>query len=191
MPKPPLITAAIASSVLLVAACGSASSTTPNNQSPATPPAQSLASAAFKHARCLRDHGVTDLPAPKVEVSPTRVTVVQAITPSLADSPQFKAAQKACRGILPSPDSVSPVQLAQQQHARQQDLLAFARCLRAHGIRDFPDPTPQGQLTLQMVTAAGVDLHAPSLLTAAKACIAVSNGAITPADVERAVNGTQ
>lgn len=190
MPKPRFITAAVVSSALL-AACGSSSSTTSTDQSAAAPPAQGLASAAFKHDRCMRDHGVADLPAPQVVVSPGHVAIRQSLPPSLVDSPQFKAAQKACRGILPSPGNVSPAQVAQQQHARQQDLLAFARCLRGHGIRDFPDPTPQGQLTLQMVTGAGVDLHAPALLSAAKACIGDSNGAITPADVERAVNGTQ
>lgn len=42
-----------------------------------------------------------------------------------------------------------------------------------------------------MVTAAGVDLHAPAILTAAKACVAVTRGAVTVADVERAVNGPQ
>lgn len=114
-----------------------------------------------------------------------------AVPRSAAGSPQFKTAQKACRGIMPAPGNVSPIQLAQQQHAREQNVLAFARCLRSHGVPDFPDPTSKGHLTLQMVTAAGVDLQAPGVLTAAKACIGVSHGAITAADVERAVNGTQ
>jgi hypothetical protein len=58
-------------------------------------------------------------------------------------------------------------------------------------VAGFPDPTSQRQLTVAMVKAAGVDLHAPAVLTAAKGCIGVSHGAITPADVERAVNGRQ
>jgi hypothetical protein len=61
--------------------------------------------------------------------------------------------------------------------------------LRSHGISDFPDPNVQGQLTLQMIRAAGVDLHAPSLLSAAKACVGVTHGAITIAAVVRAING--
>jgi hypothetical protein len=61
--------------------------------------------------------------------------------------------------------------------------------MRAHDITEFPDPTNQGQLTLEMITSAGVDLHAPALLTAAKACLPASNGLITGADVERAING--
>jgi hypothetical protein len=64
-----------------------------------------------------------------------------------------------------------------------------ARCLRDHGVTDFPDPNAQGQLSLQMISAAGVDLHAPSFFTAAKSCVGVTRGAIPLAAVERAING--
>ena len=68
-------------------------------------------------------------------------------------------------------------------------MLTFARCLRNHGVSDFPDPDAQGRLTLQMTSAAGVDLKVPSFLRAAKACVGVTHGAITLAEVARAVNG--
>ncbi len=55
-------------------------------------------------------------------------------------------------------------------------------------MHGFPDPTAQGQLTLAMIHAAGVDLQAPSLLTAAKACVGVTHGAITLAQVEQAIH---
>ena len=42
-----------------------------------------------------------------------------------------------------------------------------------------------------MVNAAGVDLHAPTVLTAAKACIGTTDGAVTAADFQRALTGTQ
>lgn len=58
-----------------------------------------------------------------------------------------------------------------------------------HGLPNFPDPASDGRLTLAMIRAAGVDLHAPGFLTAAKACIGVTHGAITPAEVLQAVNG--
>lgn len=41
-----------------------------------------------------------------------------------------------------------------------------------------------------MIQQAGVDLHAPDVLPAARACIGVTHGAVTWANVERAVNGT-
>jgi hypothetical protein len=56
-------------------------------------------------------------------------------------------------------------------------------------MSDFPDPNAQGQLTLQMIGAAGVDLKAPSFLTAAKACVGVTHGQITLGLVAQAING--
>jgi hypothetical protein len=67
--------------------------------------------------------------------------------------------------------------------------LAFARCLRRHGLARFPDPNSQGQITRQMISAAGIDLHQPAVLSAAKACVGVTHGVITQADVDRAING--
>jgi hypothetical protein len=68
-------------------------------------------------------------------------------------------------------------------------MLAFARCVRSHGQTNFPDPTSHGQLTVGMIDAAGVDLHAPNVLPTARACIGVTHGLITPNDVARAING--
>ncbi|MGO9974882.1 MAG: hypothetical protein ACLP01_19180 [Solirubrobacteraceae bacterium] len=185
-------TVAIASLALLAASCGSSSPASSSTQSP-----RDGAAAAFRYAACMRVHGVPSFPDPQVSTSPdgTATSIRQVAPQSLVDSPQGKSAIRgaltACRGLLPGPGNVSPAQLAAQQHAREQDLLAFARCLRSHGVPHFPDPTPDGRLTLEMISAAGVDLHAPAVLPAAKACIGTAHGVITPADVERAVNGGQ
>ncbi len=66
--------------------------------------------------------------------------------------------------------------------------LAFAHCLHTHGIPDFPDPNTQGQISGQMIDAAGVDLKAPSFMTAADGCVGVTHGAITRANIARLVN---
>ncbi len=58
----------------------------------------------------------------------------------------------------------------------------------SHGVADFPDPSAQGKLSLQMISAAGVDLRAPSFLTAARACVGVTHGVISMAAVEQAIN---
>jgi hypothetical protein len=166
---------------MLAAACGS-SPTTGSNRSSNGP-----AAAAFKFAACMRDHGVSGFPDPQVTTTPGGggVEIRQEAPASTVASPRSKAAQKACRGILPAPGEGAPG----HRQPSKQAFLAFARCLRSHGISDFPDPNAQGQLTLQMITAAGVDLRAPSLLTAAKACVGVTHGAITLAAVARAING--
>jgi hypothetical protein len=180
--------AAIAGLALLTAGCGSASR---SPSSSTTPSFQSFSSAADRFSECMRTHGVANFPDPQIVNQPGQRGIRLTVSPGLAATPEFNPAQKACRGILPVPKNVNPSQLAQQQQARAEDVLAFAKCLRSHGVPDFPDPTTQGQLTVAMITAAGVDLHAPAVLTAAKECLGASHGAITGAQVEQAVNGPQ
>ena len=141
--------------------------------------------AAFAYARCMREHGVVAFPDPQVTTDPggASASIRQMVPQSLVASPQFKTAQKACQAIEPGPQSRG----AQGPH--KQVLLSFARCLRAHGVADFPDPSAQGALTLQMIRAAGVDLQAPSFLIAGRACVGVTHGAITPAMLQAAVSG--
>jgi hypothetical protein len=130
----------------------------------------------------MRNHGVTNFPEPQVTSSDgsTTVQIRNVVKPH---NPTVSAAQNACRGILPGPQSYSPAQLA----ARERELVAFASCLREHGLGNFPDPTPQGRLTLQMVDAAGINLHQPVVITAARACIGVTHGLINGATVEHAI----
>ena len=179
------LAAAIASIALLAAGCGSSSPASPNAAS-----AASFTAAAFKYSSCMRNHGLSSFPDPTMTDHNGQQVAYLTATIPINPSPAFKSAQNACRGILPTPINASAAQLAQQQQAREQHLLAFAKCLRSHGIPDFPDPTSQGQLTLEMVNAAGIDLHAPTVLTAAKSCLGTSDGAITTADVQRALTGT-
>jgi hypothetical protein len=77
----------------------------------------------------------------------------------------------------------------QQTRRRFADALAFANCMRARGFPSFPDPTSQGELHPQMVTAAGINLHQPKLLRAGLACVPVTHGLLTPGAIERAVHG--
>jgi hypothetical protein len=173
---------AFAGVCLAVAGCGSSG---PSTTSTGANAAQSPAAAAFAFSRCMRTHGVSNFPDPQVTTSPGQTSIRIAVRAVGKGSPQFKTAQQACQHLMPGPQNQTPA----QRRARAQDLLAFARCLRSHGISKFPDPNGQGQLTIEMINAAGVDLHAPGVLTAAKACVGVTHGAITGADVERAING--
>jgi hypothetical protein len=143
--------------------------------------------AAYLYARCMRSHGVPNFPDPHVSSSPGHAAVAFAVNPSETGSPHFQRAQKACQRILPAPGNSSPG----EQRAHKQVLLAFARCLRANGIHDFPDPDSQGQLPLPKVIAAGVDIHSQAFLDAAKACVGVTHGAITMQEIEAGVNGRQ
>jgi hypothetical protein len=183
------LAAAVACGSLLAASCGSSSH---NSKASVDSPSAGSAAAVYKYAACMRSHGVPNFPDPQVSSSRGSTSVKMVVGPSVGidpHAPAFRAADQQCQGILPVPTGSS--QGAAQQHLREVDLVSFAQCLRAHGLPDFPDPTAQGQLNVQMITKAGVDLHAPQTLTAAKECIGASHGAITPADVEQAVNGPQ
>jgi hypothetical protein len=165
----------------LMAGCGSsAPPSTTARQSPSSPGA-----AAFKFAQCMRTHGVTNFPDPQVTSRGAATSIRQVAPASAVASPRFKSAQKACHGFEPAPGNAT----GGGRQPRAQVLLAFARCLRNHGFADFPDPDRSGQLSLQTISAAGVDYRSREFLTAAKNCLGVTHGAITPAQIEAAVNG--
>lgn len=168
----------------LAAGCGSNGPSTTDSQSAQNRP-QDGVSAAYAYARCMRGHGVSNFPDPKVVSSPGHAAVGFSVNPSETGSPSFKTADKACQHILPAPTNSTPA----EQQAHKRDLLAFAHCLRTNGIQGFPDPDQRGRLTLTMVTAAGVDIHSRTFLDAAKACVGVTNGAITLPQIEAAVSG--
>lgn len=183
----------VAAAALLAAGCGSANQNTAGGTNTGQS-FQSFVSAAYKHARCMRSHGIPNYPDPKVHLSGAEHGITQELIPGMVNSKVFKAADQACKGLLPDAGHQSAAELAAQQHAHLETRLAFARCLRSHGVRDFPDPTPQGQLSVAMVQAAGVDLQAPSFLTAARACVGVTNGELTIGQIEQAIhnpNGVQ
>jgi hypothetical protein len=179
------IVALLAATGLLTSACGSSSPKTTTG-SPAS--FQSAVAQAYKYSACMRDHGVTNFPDPKVTQSGNHQSIaIQAVG---TNGPQFHTAAKACQSILPAPSKSDLAAAAAAQQARKRDLLSFARCMRGRGIGDFPDPTTQGQLTLQMITGAGIDLHAPQVAVAARACLPASHGVITPADVAQATGSS-
>ena len=172
--------AAGAALALLAAGCGSSS---PHSGTTAPKP-RGLAAAAFAYSECMRNHGFTNFPDPKVSTSADGTSVAIAAVGPNAGTPVQKQAAKSCRGLLPTPgNTTSPA----QQEARARDLLAFARCLRDHGVANFPDPTSQGQLDMQMIDAAGVDLHAPAVLPAARDCVGLTHGTVTMATVHQAI----
>jgi hypothetical protein len=179
--------AAITSIALLAAGCGGSS---PNTTSTAGgQPAGNLVTQAYRFAACMRNHGVSDFPEPRVSTSNGSTKIALVARPGPVASPQFKAAQTACRSILPEPSKADLAGEARQRQIHKQDLLGFAHCLREHGITGFPDPNAQGELSLGMVQAAGIDLTAPNVRTAALACVPASNGAITRAEVMEATSG--
>jgi hypothetical protein len=178
------LAASIAGLAALAAGCGGSKGPAATDTQSAQSSQQNGVAAAYSYARCMRSHGVPNFPDPKVSSSPGHTSVAIAVNPSETGSPKFSSAQKACKGILPTPGDARA-----QEQAHKQTLLAFARCLRANGVHDFPDPDVQGQLHLQTVIAAGVDIHSRTFLDAARACVGVTHGAITMAQIQAGING--
>jgi hypothetical protein len=173
---------------LLVAACGSSSHNPPGASSSSGHPTPAQArQAAVRFASCVRSHGVSNFPDSTAPGGGPKWNFdnIPGVNPS---SPAFQAAYTACKHVLPG-GGPNPALQAQRQRQERAGLLAFAQCMRRHGLTRFPDPNSQGELTPQMATAARIDVHAPSFAADAKACAPASHGLVTPADVERATSG--
>jgi hypothetical protein len=117
--------------------------------------------AGAKFAACMRKHGVTNFPDPNSQGVIT-VHSGMGIDPG---SPVFRSARTTCQKLLPNGGQPTPAQLAQ----RQQQMLAFSACMRAHGIKDFPDPSSGG---IQLHSHPGSDLNPnnPTFQRAQQAC---------------------
>jgi hypothetical protein len=177
----PIAALVLALLIPALAGCGSQAPTGSASRSNSSP----SNGAPFEYARCIRTHGVPSFPDPQVTTSAGSTSVRQMVPASVGGSPKFKTAEQACRGLLPGP-SAGPDGGGPGAGV----LLAFARCLRRHGLGGFPDPDRDGRITPQMISAAGINLHGPAFLSAATACVGVTHGAITPADVLAAANHT-
>ena len=118
-----------------------------------------------KFAACVRSHGEPNFPDPNAQ-GQFSMSVVTAggIDPR---SPQLGRAVQACEKDLPKSGSAALSPAAQAQ-ARQQ-ALAFATCMRSHGVPNFPDPPPGGQ-AIRILPGSGVDPQSPQYQTATTAC---------------------
>ena len=118
-----------------------------------------------KFAACMRAHGVPNFPDPSKDGSVT-IGSGSGIDPN---SPKFRSAQGTCEKLLPNGGQPSP----QQQAKAQQQMLAFSKCMRAHGVHDFPDPTfSGGRISMRIKGGPGSDLdpNSPTFQAAQKAC---------------------
>jgi hypothetical protein len=140
-----VVLALLAGLALLVAACGSGK---PSGTAVASLPSTSASAGPsgtakgdpVKYSQCMRAHGITKFPDP----NPNGGLAVDAgklgVNPNSA---QFKAADAACKSLLPQGPPPDPQQAAKMQ----QVLLAYSKCMRTHGITNFPDPKFEGNGT--------------------------------------------
>lgn len=165
-------------------AATTAGSKGPAGESTATPKRAAASTSGppgpLAFARCMRANGVSDFPDPQ----PGGGFAFHA-SASLISSPAFQAAQARCAKLMPGPlgpggQTASPQQVAQALA----QLRKVAQCMRAHGVRDFPDPRATrptslspgeyGQITdykgAWLLFPATINMQSPAWTRAAAAC---------------------
>ncbi len=101
------------------------------------------ATSAFKLTRCMHAHGISSFPDPTqgqgqggqgFPITKTPGGSTLTVGGIAFNGPAFQAAEKACRlfggGLSPRPLS----------ETQKEAMLARARCIRKHGVPNFPDP---------------------------------------------------
>jgi hypothetical protein len=117
-------------------------------------------------SECMRSHGVPNFPDPD---SQGHIKITGGVSNGKTfgvdtNSPQFKAADRACRKLQPNGGKPSAAQQAKEQQA----MLKFAQCMRSHGVPKFPDPNAGGLLTLG--NKSGIDPNTPQFKAAQQTC---------------------
>jgi hypothetical protein len=173
--------AAVALVALALAACGGAPSTsgvaslgsTTTSMTSATTSgtthstgATSVASmhrSALEYAKCMRSHGLPDFPDPES----TGGFVFSVGSGPQPNSPRFQSAQRSCRKYMPNGGKPTP----QQSAGDKAQLLELAKCMRSHGVTNFPDPSsrPNGGWGFD-ITQTSLHVNSPTYQAAAQAC---------------------
>jgi hypothetical protein len=95
----------------------------------------------------MRSHGVPNFPDPS-SGGGIQINSSSGINPF---SPAFKAAQSQCAKLMPGggPGAHGP-----PSEQAKQLMLAVSRCMRAHGVSGFPDPTLSPPAVFQSASKA-------------------------------------
>ena len=118
-------------------------------------------------AHCMRSHGVPTFPDP---TSSGQIPKTQVVSASKSNPSRFDSADSACRHLLPNGgNGETPAQIAQDWS----EFRDFARCMRSHGVSNWPDPTSRSTTDRRPafdITAVGLDGHSPQLRATAQQC---------------------
>jgi hypothetical protein len=165
--------------VMLAAGCGGSASdrgdtglgptTTASGPSAARAVSEtSVFGQALAFAQCMRTRGEPNFPDPARKGGRVQETITagSGVDPN---SPQFTAARKACRHLLPNNGVAVPSQEQTFTSAVQADYLDAAACMRSHGVPDFPDPTFRGD-SVTFTSQTPIDTNTPQYQRAATTC---------------------
>jgi hypothetical protein len=170
----------LVTTVLGLAACGSSDPNAGGSTSAQNDPARAGQALAF--AKCMRSHGVSNFPDPtngelRLQVQKTpNSTSVNGVE---VNGPVFQSAMQACRSHLPNGGHPSAAQTAK---AKAQ-ALAMSRCMRSHGVPNFPDPEfgtgPGGGFGIRIGgPGSRINPSSPAFQAAQKVCGKIFGGAL-------------
>lgn len=146
---------------VFLAGCGGDSEPKVASVSPTsktTASASSKRASALAYSRCMRKHGVKDFPDP----GPDGEISIDATPGSDLKGPKFEAADDACKSLMPKQGQGKDPSVVRAA------ALKYAKCMRAHGIKKFPDPNKDGGI--QISTGPGLDPNSPRFKAADKTC---------------------
>jgi hypothetical protein len=157
----------MAAAVVGLAACSGGS---PSPSAASGGPSGSSAE-ALKFSQCMRAHGIAGYPDPVPAPGGGYSIHVRSSPGSDLNrhSPQFQAAQDACKKYTPFGNLT-----AAQKVAANAKALKYSQCMRSHGITSYPDPNGQG--TIVVDASRGIDPTSPQFENAQKACQRLDNG---------------
>jgi hypothetical protein len=137
-------------------------------------PTPSMYQQALAYSKCMRSHGVSDFPDPS-----SNGTFQIQTGPGTGLDPQsatFQNADKACKSLRPAGQGGPGAMSA----ADKQKLINFSKCMRAHGVPDFPDPTFGSNGGSVSINGSGgssdLDPNSPAFQAAMKACQSLMPG---------------
>ncbi|MBV9804234.1 MAG: hypothetical protein JO130_13625 [Solirubrobacterales bacterium] len=151
----------------LLAACGGSTGQPVGTGTGAASTAPGGKTRDIEFSDCMRSHGVTNFPDP----GPNGLQIPVSVNPR---SPGFRSAQAACKRYLPNGGNPPATPAVDRAAA-----VTLAKCMRTHGVSDFPDPAftaptsaPRVLVMRGMVFAipSSVDPKAPAFQQAARAC---------------------
>jgi hypothetical protein len=162
---------------LLASACGGGSpgaavaNVATTGTTSTTPSATSTTDDPAAFSSCMRAHGISNFPDPD---SKGRIKITSGVnkagqhTGVDPDSAVFQKAQQACKKFQPNGGNPDP----KAQAAAIKQMLAFASCMRSHGVTKFPDPQVSSGGGVRQVIGpdSGVDPASPTFQAAQKAC---------------------
>ncbi|WP_203788049.1 hypothetical protein [Paractinoplanes rishiriensis] len=114
--------------------------------------------AGLKFSQCMRDQGLTWFPDPQAD-GRMSVSAPEGVTKETMD-----AAHEACKQFMPDGGEARQPSAEELEKVRQ-----MAKCMRANGVPNFPDPSPEGQLSIDS-SKLGTGPGDPTWDKAEKAC---------------------